>query len=614
MTLWRLLGAWLWLSQVACTVTAVSPREDARPRNSCSSSDSCGKGESCLSGLCQSLNGELEAVLLTATPSIDSTIPHLTFVTHLGELPASGGIKDIAWPGAALVTGSIVLPKDHCYPSFISDDPDAAILASKDGTLPVTATLSLRQRVLGLAQQTYYAKTVTAPIRGYTFDVRVPSGEYDVYLVPPKRQLGDCVVPPQLFRGVAIGVGENSDPNGAYRFSLSTISKLDLHVIWPDTAPELTGWVADMIEPVGGNPISTELVLGTPAPAKRGTKVVDYAVPLSYSAVVEGESASGANSAKYLLRLRPPAELVAPTIYLERSALGLLQNPEDPIDLTIFTKLPEPVTVLGQLVRENDGRTVGGTLTLVSEEIYGVDAGVFGSYQTSVEVKDSGAIQVRVPPGKYIVQVIPPTPTGSDPGSLSILEARWDVPADAPVQYGKLLELSSTSEVTGQSRAQGAQVQAVPAPRTVLPFKEAFGSPPFVPRSTGALVDDGGRFVLRVDKLEASRVNVTVQAPEELGFGWFVRPGLELGVGDQDLGRVTLPLPAVLSGVASVQQDSKAVPLQSGTIRAYAYLDEDFRYTRDPTVAKTVIQVAETRADDAGAFRLLLPATIDAPK
>lgn len=611
MSSWRLLGAWLSLLQVGCTVTAVSAREDKRPKNSCTSSDACGDGESCLSGLCQSLNGELEAVLLTATPSIDSKIPHLSFVTHLGELPATGGVKEIAWPGAARVTGSFVLPKDHCYPSFLSDDPDVAILASTDGTLPVSATLSLRQRALGLAQQTYYAKTVTAPVRGYTFDVQVPGGQYDVYLAPPKHQTGDCVVPPQLFRGIAIGVDENSAPNGAYRFTLSAITKLSLHLMWPGPEPTLNGWVADMIEPLDGNPVSTQVVLGAPQAA--GNKL-DYAVPLSYSAIVEGESTSGSSSAEYLLRLRPPADLVAPTIYLERSALGLLQDPEDRIDLTIFSKFPAPVTVLGQLVREDDGRTVGGTVTLVSEKIYGVDRGVFGFYQTSVEVKDRGAIEVRVPPGRYAVQVAPTTAMGSEPGALSILETKWEVPADTPVQYGKLLELTATSELTGQSRAQGAQVQAVPAPHRVPAFQEAFGDSPFIPRSTDSFVDDGGRFVLQVDKLEASRVNLTVQAPEELGYGWFVRPGLELGLGDQDLGRVTLPLPAVLPGVASVLEDGKAAVLASGTIRAYAYLDKDFRYTRDPTLAATVVQVAETRADETGAFRLLLPASIDAPK
>lgn len=611
MSSWRWLPLCLLLGQAGCTVTAVSAEEDARPKNSCSSSDTCGSGEGCLGGLCQSLNGEIEAVLLTATPSVDSTVPHLTFVTHLGELPASGGVQDVQWPGPAGVTGSLILPDAHCYPDFVSDDPNSAILKSTDGTLPLTATLALRQRLFGLPQQTYYAQTVTAPVNGYTFGAQVPSGEYDVYLVPPKRQRGSCVVPPQLFRSVPIGVKDNLDPNGVYRFQLAAISELDLHLLWPEGGQSLKGWTADIIEPLGGNPISTEVVLGEPTPSRQSK--VDYAVPLAYSAVTEEAGSGNVNADKDLLRLRPPGTLVAPTIYLERSALGLLQSPDEPINLTIFTRFPEPVTVRGQMVRKN-GDTIDGTLTLVSKEIYGVDPGVFGSFQTTVAIAGDGAIEVRLPPGKYAVHAVPSVSMSSDAEPLSVLEAEWEVPADTPIQFGKLLELASTSRLTGQSRAQGAPVHAEPAPRTFLPFEQAFGTRPFTPRSSGGFVDDGGRFVLQVDELRDSRVNVSVQPPEELGFGWSVRPGLEIGVGNQDLGRVVLPVPAVLTGAATVLSDGKSVQLASAAIRAYAYLDKDFRYTRDPNAAETVVQVAETRADASGTFRLLLPATIGAPK
>ncbi|RYZ06244.1 MAG: hypothetical protein EOO73_16380 [Myxococcales bacterium] len=606
MTAWRSLSLLPLLASLGCTVTAVSGKEDASPKNSCSPSDDCGKGKSCIDGLCQSLNGQLEAVLLTATPAAESSGPHLTFVTHLSELPPAGGAKDVIWPGSAAVTGSLVLPKGRCYPEFLSDDPDRAILESRDGTLPLTATLSLRQRLLGLSQQPYYAKTVTAPVGGYTFGIQVPSGEYDVYLVPPKRQKGACVVPPQLFRSVPIGVTDGGAPNGVYRFNLAAISELDLHVLWPESSPSLVGWSADLIEPLGGNPISTEVVLTTPT-SKQGR--LDYAARLAYSAVTERAEAN-VNAATDLLRLRPPEGLIAPTIYLDRSALGLLQNQDQPVNLTIFTSFPEPVTVLGQMVRKDGGQPVGGAVSFVSKTIYGVDAGVFGSFQTTVAVEADGVLSVRLPPGVYAVQADPPVATGSASGALSVLEAEWDVPLDVPVQFGKLLELTPRSRVTGQSGAQGSPVQADPAPRTVLPFEEVFGAQPFTPRSTGGFVDENGQFVLQVDELPRTRVNISVQPAEELGFGWFVRPGLELGLGNQDLGRVTLPVPAVLTGKASVLENGTTLTLASAAIRAYAYLDRDFKYTRDPSEAETVVQVAETRADEEGMFRLLLPAEL----
>jgi hypothetical protein len=607
----RAAGLALLLVQSACTVTAVNANEDLRPRNSCSSSDGCGEEESCVEGLCQSLNGELEAVLLTATPDVDSDLPQLTYVTHLGDLPSRDGSEGVVWPGASVVTGSIELPKSHCYPSFISEIPNTSILKAEDGTLPAAAVLTLRQRVLGLSQQTYLAKTVDAPVMGYTFALEVPSGEYDVYLAPPTLQMPDCVIPPQLFRRVSIGVNENSNPPAAYRFQFATISKLVLRLLWPESSRSLQGWSADIIEARDGNPISTRVVLDAPSITRQGKH--EYVVQLSSSAVADGTSPSAGQNATDLLRLRPPVGLIAPTIYLERSALGLLQDPEQPVDLSIFTQYPAPVSVQGQMTRKVDGSSVAGTVTLVSKEIYGIDAGVPASYQTQVAVAPSGVFDVVVPPGRYAVQAQPKADQVDPAQALSNLETEWIIPADTLKQFGKLLQLPATSVITGQSRIQGAQIEILPVPRDVLPFEDAYGIRPFTPRPAGAYADDSGRFSVRVDAVAQSRVSLTLRPPDELGYAWFVRTGLVLEGLDQDMGRVVPPLPSVLSAKGSVLQNGEGVPLAFATIRAYAYLDEKFQYTRDPSLATSVVQVAETRADETGAFRLLLPSSIDAP-
>lgn len=599
-------GILLLLAQWGCTVTAVSATDDPRPRNSCTSSDACGKGETCSGGLCQSLNGELEAVLVTATPYSESTLPKLTYVSHLGDLPTSQS-GELSFPGPARVTGSLKLPASmDCYPDFLGE-PNRDILPSKDGTLPVSATLTLRQRLLGLSQQVYYAETGAAPLNGYNFELLVPSGEYDVYLVPPKRQTGDCLVPPQLYRSVPIGVKETSEAKG-YEFPV-TVSKLDLHILWPKESASLTGWVADIVEPIGGNPISTEITLGKPESLSELTD--DYATPLSYSTVDSSSTTPGVSAVADLLRLRPPENLVAPTIFLQRTAFGLLQPAGKPVNLDIFSRYPNPVRVRGQMVRADDGRSVNGTLTLVSSAIFGVDDGVFGSFRTTVELNNEGAIDVMLPPGRYHVQAKPKQALGNAAGTLAVLETDWEVPFDpnVRVQHGKRLELMATSELSGQGRVRGAEVQVVPSPQATLAFEDAFGERRFTPRSTATFVDDVGRFVLQVDP---GRFDITMQAPEELGFGWFVRPRQQLGDQNQDLGRLLLPHPSVLARTASVGQAPDVVPLALATIRAYAYLDQNGSYTRDPTLAASVTQVAETRADETGAFRLLLPASIDA--
>jgi len=607
---WCLLT--LLLAQVSCTVTAVSPQEGSRLENSCTSNDECGKGDSCRDGLCQALNGQLESVLIAVTPPVQSSIPHLTFVTNLPDVPPSGGASDLVLPGPAGVAGSLALPPGACYPTFISDDPVHPFLQPNDRSIPVAATLTLRQRLLGLPQQIYHAEAGTIPATGsYLFELQVPGGEYDVYLEPHKHAAGDCLAPPQLYRAFPIGVKENSQELSTYLFSISGASWLDLRIFWPESSSALDGWTADIIEPIGGRAISTEVELRNAKAAL--DKKVEYAARLLYSSVVDMSGDASVKAASELLRLRPPSGVVAPTVFLFRSVLALLQKKkEDPIELTVFNKYPAPVTVKGQLVRASDGTPVEGLVTLVSTMIQGMDDGVFGSYQTTVKVAKDGNIDVQLPPGSYRVQAIPPMPPGAlgPTDSLAVAVTTWEVPLGSATQFGKLIELPTVAQVTGQSRVAGAQVQAVPSPQDVLPFEDAIGRGDFAPRSTAALVDDAGRFTLNVDP---GRFDVTIQTAEELGFGWFVRPGVSLGTKNEDLGRLQSPTPSILSGSIFVRPDTTH-PLASANVRAYAYLDKDLRYTRDPKLAESVIQVAETRADVNGSYRLLLPSTIAAPK
>ena len=591
-----------------CTVTAVSKGDDTRPSNSCQSDSVCG-ADSCQEGLCQTLNGELEALLISATPPSDSAIPHLTFVTQLEDVPTSGGDQDLMLPGPSHVVGSLVLPKgESCYPGFISDDPKNPIGPADDGkSLPVTVTFALSQRLLGLPQQLYFASTSTRNKQGgYTFDVQVPRGQYDVYLVPPRNQQG-CAVPPQLYRSFSI------DPeNYEITFPLSSLSQLQLAVRWPKASPTLTGWSVDIIEPLGGNPISTNLVLGEPTGLGDASTTVDYPATLTYSAVLAPADAVEVTAANDLLRLRPPADVVAPTIFLDRSALGLLLAAKKPVVLDRFTHVPAPVKVEGQLARADDGTPVSGYVTLLSTEIYGVDAGIFASYQATLQVDADGALHAQVPPGKYRVQAVPPMPDGpSTASTLAALETIWDIPAEPPIQYGKLLELQATAALVGQTRFLGAQVQAVPSPQTILPFEQAFGAGPFAPRASTGLVDQAGQFALQADP---GRFDISLRAPASLGFAWFVHPSVQVGQHNQDLGHVTLPTPAMLSGTARVSVGGVAAALGSAAIRAYAYLDKDLAYTRDPKQAVSVVQVAEARADENGAFRLLVPSRIAASK
>jgi hypothetical protein len=605
-----LLAALLLALPCGCTVTAVSAGDGSSSDNACSDTAPCQEGQRCRSGVCQTLNGELEAVLISATPPSDSDLPRLSLVTHWDGVPTQGGDKDLVLPEPVTLTGSLRLPNGvTCYPSFDSGDPERPILDARDGTLPLTVTLTLREQRLGLTRQVYYTKTSYNEQGGYSFAVRVPAGEYDVYLVPPVVQVGDCVVPPYYYRNFPIGVGDNIGSNGIAPFQLPTISTLNLVVHWP-AGPTLENWTADIIEPFAGNSISTQVVLEK-TPVVSG--FTDYRVPLAFSKVAGSAGVDDSQTSGDLLRLTPPADLHAPTIYFDRTALGLLQtNPDDEVRLTAFTRFPNRISAHGQMKRQADHSSVSGSVSFISKEIYGVDPGIFASYRTSIDVEAGGLIDLFLPPGKYRVRGEPPLQTELDQDErLSATETTWEIAMDEPIQFGKPVELPPLPALSGRTDVAGAEVRALPSAPTASPFEAAFGETSFSPRAGSGLTDERGLFALSLDP---GRFNVAVQAPEALGFGWLVRAGVQVEPRGQDLGPLRLPPPSVVSGVASLALKKGPAPLAWSAIRAYAYLNKDLAYTRDPQQAVSVIQVAETRADRNGAFRLLLPAGINTSK
>jgi hypothetical protein len=608
---WLLAACWLCLP--GCTISAVSEALDNRPRNECSAEEDCSRpGEDCNGGMCQPNDGELEALVIEVTPPSDSGAPHLSFVSHLDAVPTSGGELPVPAVQAATVTGSLRLAGDNpCYPTL----PQQPVVQPQavNFSLPITATLIPRERLLGLPQQLYAAAGGYKLDGTYKFELEVPPGDYDVYIVPDRGQTGPCVVPPQLFRGEEI-----SAPAKTLDYKASNSSTLDLRIAWPKGARTLDGWAVDIIEPIGGKPISTEVKLGDPFDGGDGFPTVEYRVRLVYSTVSRLRTLpEDVESAHDLVRLRPPEGDATPMVVFDRSGLGLLSNSAN---INGFTRYPDPVTVEGQLASADDGRPLVGAVTVVSTAVTGVDEGIIASFQRTVRVdeQDDGIFSIDLPPGAYRVHAVPDP--GSDggvagAGSLAALVTTWEVAAGAKVQAGKLLELPRSSVVSGRSSFEGAEVRIAASPRSDLPFREALGRGDFIPRGRNALVESG-RFAVGADP---GWLDIWVRPPEELGFGWYVQPGVEVAGKDYDVGSVPPRGPSVLRGTTTglfAERGGVVAtrPVAACSVRAYAYLDKDSLYTRDPDSAVSVVQVAETRSDESGAFRLLVPSRLDAPK
>jgi hypothetical protein len=79
-----------------------------------------------------------------------------------------------------------------------------------------------------------------------------------------------------------------------------------------------------------------------------------------------------------------------------------------------------------------------------------------------------------------------------------------------------------------------------------------------------------------------------------------------VGTGELDLGTVVAPLPVEYRGTMKSADTQTFVP--SALIRAYAYVRSN-EHTNDPSVATSLVQVAETRTNESGEFQLLLPAS-----
>ncbi|HVY29276.1 MAG TPA: hypothetical protein VHB79_22105 [Polyangiaceae bacterium] len=622
----RWLACLLPLLGLGCTVNATA-QKDRRQHNTCNVDSDCSNNH-CSSGICQEVNGTLESLLVTVTPPSGSNLPQLNFVSQLENVPTSGGSLDLTPPAAHHVSGTLSLAKGvSCYPTFLDENDEPLKLRAPDGkSLPVDITLSLRERPLGLPQQQYFDSASTldklsVKLGSYPFELTVPGGHYDIYAATPPYQEQDCAVPPQLWRDFVL-----EGPDAELALAPGPITDLTVTLHWPggDHAGDLMGWLADIIEPLDGNRLSTVAKLGAPVGS---SAMVEYDVQLRYSPAIESSESKAAVGSD-LLRLRPPASVTAPTIYWDLSALQLF-DPKHP-DITGFSKLPAPVKVQGLLTRQDTNAPIPGYVFLISQKISGVDAGIFASYKTTFEVGADGVIDLELPPGNYRVQGMPGTRVGMNDDSLDSigsLRTVWPIAATPSQQFGKTLELPAIAQLTGQSPMPGAEVQAVPVAAHIGEFAAVFGdtrstassddgdgvpdpSLPTVlsPRSTTGTVDASGHFTVQAD---LGLFNVSVRGPESLGFAWFVRPGVVVTGDNQDLGHLVLPRPTVLSGSCLVGLVSgNSVPAPAATIRAYAYLDKDLAYTRDRSQARTVIQVAETRADDSGAYRLLIPPSL----
>jgi hypothetical protein len=596
-----------------CSLTPLEEDQLEPAQNTCSGDSDCPGGVCNQSlGVCASTEGAFPNVLLEVTPP--SSLPGyggIGFLKNVQGLPLSGGNFDVDVNVVAKVTGSVSPTKgnySNCVLGY-GQDQDRS-------TAPVKVTFTSSAKILGLSAPQYVTTSEwDSASETYQFEAWMPADSYDVYVEPyvdPNEENPfpdtSCAVAPQ-FAYASDGV-QWEVPAGDFTLPLVLQAPSLLSVKMP--APvDLTGWLVEVIHPENGKLLSAPTTL---------TSEFDGV----YVADVEYTQLSGPEQlGKELVRIRPIpcsdpiavapyCDQIGPTLVVERKAVELA-NGEAVVDQLAKLKPSETeqfpwITLNDASLFGSDGYYQGSaTVRFVSsaldleDETGGQLQGVLAFFERTVETKDGKLEPIQLLPGSYTVFVAPTTTS-----DYATTTAELSIARTPEHQSGKTITLDKVSEVDGvvltaaMEPAVGATVQAAASPFLAKPVEIAAGSKPFQPQALSGTVDETGQFLLQADP---GTLDFSVRPADGTAFPWLVRPNVEVQSGPKQLGEMQVPWPVIYQGAIILPEK---VGASGALIRAYVYLNQD-GYAESREGATSVLQIAETRADANGNFRLFLP-------
>jgi hypothetical protein len=636
----------------------------------CADDSECSDGH-CLTafGVCSQAHGELTHLLFEVTPpASDPVYGGARFLT-MADLDSANPEGN---PAHGIEPGWIELnvqPRVQVSGS-VSAPIQEACVSSARRTLPVTLTFTPRERLFGLPVPSYDLSSTVDTTGEYTFRGSLPPGNYDVYMRPDTAALNqDCVAIPQIFHDQQIG-------NTLLGLMQQAPAPLQLTFLGEDNHD---GWVVDMVHPVTGELISNRVRLSA---ANRDPVTNTLRATLYYSTDPKEPTESDATldasgmqkvqrKGDELVRLTPPPNVQAGTVFLQRSGLELSTSGEGLIG-DVF-KFGKPVEFHSWVWKEREfDSPVPASVSFAARELDEVD-GVSASFSSSAMVDPRGQIQVSLLPGRYRVRVTPPGIDVPNLGLLSSTESDitvWPNDAgEAVVQGGHVIEVPAAVSLSGRVVADaggqslaGVEVRAdaassfqaaCAAPTAEQPkpacdrqartavLRKALAQDPFVPRTRNTLSADDGSFIidgLDCGQCEAgagARFDVSVRPPPELRLPWLVLRATDVFASETMRKALRVPQPVAHAmrltyGEPTLGADPNSagsVPGFGGAlIRVYALIDEQMKIVSDaassiPCVAipdspgqrcvQSVLQVAEVRSGNDGEFLLLLPPNLN---
>jgi len=546
--------------------------------------DGCGSG-TCAEDICQASTSSLGTLLFEVSPPVGTpSVGGIGFTQIVTKEDIEAREYNLALGHLARVMAPVSPPELDIESCVLVEENEE--VPSLEDSFPIRFTLIPRARQLGLPNPSYSAETDAA---GGAPELTVPPGAYDIY-VEPLAASSNCIVPPYLALNAEVGAGE-----GEIDLRLPAPEALSLTVRFPQSAGDLSDWVADIVERDSGRPLSNARKLGE---AQVVQDALEYSVKLAFSQVggQEGESSE-------LIRLRPPEAAVAPTIYVERSVVELFQGGAGLIDQ--LTRLADPVDYSLRIAALGVPDPVPSSVRFIALQLDSTEPGTVAQFSRNVETNDQGLAQAELLPGDYRVSVQP----HSD--EFAVTEATVRVGSDGETQVGKLVEVAPRASLSGRVKAfnngalKGAIVKAKFARIEQFPsiLEQAQGEVNSPALSTETVTEGSGEFSIVADP---GVFHVQVQPPPSSHFPWAIVSQQEIESEAVSLGDVSVSLPLVVRGTLSSGTDDKAI--KNALIRVHAFMKEG-ELVDDPEEADALVQVAETRTLDAGNFRLLLPSS-----
>jgi len=597
-----LVGLLALAPMLGCRVQALEGAEYVGPKNRCENAATCPTGASCSGGTCVAEQTSYPLVIEATPPASANFAPGVTFSVAVDD--RRGGTRDLELPETAEVVARL----------------------AADVALPLVLRLERVGAVPGTPAASFEAKASNAS--EVTPKLVIPPGDYQVF-VGPANDDDLTRYPPVQLRTDTLEPLVVTFPAGSHELRIaygSGFRTIDVAMFGPDGKTPLTdpreARDIRVIDETTGRLAST--IAHT---CEMPGKPLRTAVSLSLAPEIAGH--------RYTLRVEPAASSCSAATALQRATIDFdfgaldVEGRGNKVAVTV----PAPTTVLVSGLITAYGKStirIDGDIVLRSVKLDGSVDSKSGHAFSIVRSKIiDGTLREAVLPGVYRADITPSADL-TRPSYPYAVCVDCTVPSQDP--------MAKPGTRTAEFRIENSTLLTFEVPQRVQVSGGAAGFDNLLftlgtweassSTSLASFSFSGARLATRAqtgvvsllknaktDKtwnvggaLDPGTYDLVVRSPEASDYPWIVRPRLEVPPQRElDLGTMVASAPVVLTGVV---KDPSGAPVPRATIRARALITAS-----DPKKpALGAVLVGETRADDAGVYRLVVPSVLTTPK